>query len=741
MKERIRYILLIILYLTASSLFAQKTLSLGGRNADDIFNQNGEDDHFSSNDSIETTDVPLGFYVWTIDERFGDIKPAQPDTVTNFFQNSWDTSGKTGGYNFTGNLGSPRIARSYFDRSTGSMRETEFIFARTFDFFLKKPSQQLFTNTKSPFTNLTYHECGNQQNGEDSFRAMFATNAGKKFGMGFNIDYLYGRGYYMNQSTSSFAGMLYASYIDEKYKAHIYFNASYIKITENGGLEDDAYVTHPESFPTTYSSADMPTKLSKTWNKMHFNTLYFTHNLALGYTQYRNSKGEIVKRKKETDAGIKPFPTDSMQSKAIIDKINLDTLNLAGKLNKAKKEQADTILTPEFVAVAKLIHTFKYDFNNRRLLSNNSASATKPYYFADYYLPTDSIDDNIDYSSIKNTLAFEMNEGFKKWVKTGMRIFASHEFQRFAMPGSTVGTKDSYYRNFIAVGAQLMKDKGHYFHYNILGEMRTDGKKWGEFNAEGHADFNLPIRRDTIQLAVNARIANEQPAFLFTHFHGRSVWWDIDNLSNVFSTTIGATLRYKRTTLFFNMATIQNYVDFAHRTIANGTNSLGNPKYLYGVNVYQASKNVQIISGGIDQKFKWGILNWNTRLTLQITSDQEIVPLPKLDAYTNLYLDFRIAHVLNTQIGADLRYFTAYNAPDYSPIIGQYVLQDPTNTQKTGNYPIINAYINFHLKHTRFYIMMSHVNHSAGSGSPFLVPHYPINERVLRLGISWNFYN
>ncbi|MBQ7540391.1 MAG: putative porin [Bacteroidaceae bacterium] len=753
MKQTLRYILLIILYMCFTELSAQMTL--GGRSSDDIFNPNREDDHFSANDSIETTDVPFGFYVWNIDARFGEVKPAIPDTVTHLFYNEWDTSGKTGGYNFTGNLGSPRIARYYFDRKNGSMQETEFLFARPFDFFLKTPAKQLFTNTKSPFTNLTYHECGDKQNGEDTFRAMFATNAGKKLGLGFNLDYLYGRGYYMNQATSSFAGILYASYIDERYKAHAYFNSSYLKITENGGLEDDAYITQPESFPTAYSPADMPTKLSKTWNKLHLNTFYLTHNLSLGYTQYRNSKGEIVKRKKAHENATEQ--TSAQQADSILgSKLNaefsrtdtidslssLDSLTtLRGNMAAKTKAKADTILTPEFVAVAKVIHTLQYDFNSRLLQSNAGASATKPLYYADYFLPTDSIEDMFQYTSVKNTLALEMNEGFRKWVKTGMRIFASHEFQHFTMPGKVVDSKDKYYRNFISVGAQLMKNQGHYLHYNVLGEMRTDGKKWGEFCVEGNADFNLPVRKDTIQLAVNARIANEQPAFLFTRFHGRSAWWDIDNLSNVFSTTIGATLSYKKTMLFFKMATIQNYIDFMHNAKADGNNSLGNPKYLYGVGVYQANKNVQVITAGIDQRLKWGILNWNTRLTMQLTSDNEIIPLPKLDIYTNLYIDFRIARVLNTQIGADMRYFTAYEAPDYSPIVGQYVLQDTSVRQKVGNYPIVNAYINFHLKHTRFYVMMSHVNHSAGSGSPFLVPHYPLNERVLRLGISWNFFN
>ena len=57
-----------------------------------------------------------------------------------------------------------------------------------------------------------------------------------------------------------------------------------------------------------------------------------------------------------------------------------------------------------------------------------------------------------------------------------------------------------------------------------------------------------------------------------------------------------------------------------------------------------------------------------------------------------------------------------------------------------GNYPIVNVYANMFLKHARFYVMMSHVNKGEG-GQTFLVPHYPFNERILRLGISWNFFN
>mgnify|MGYP000042093427 FL=1 len=115
--------------------------------------------------------------------------------------------------------------------------------------------------------------------------------------------------------------------------------------------------------------------------------------------------------------------------------------------------------------------------------------------------------------------------------------------------------------------------------------------------------------------------------------------------------------------------------------------------------------------------------------------------MPAFSVWSNLYLRFRIAHVLLTEFGADARFFTAYKALTYSPLIGSYVVQDPDHATKTGSYPWVNVYANFHLKSTRFYIMASHVNYKSGSGKPFLVPHYPLNQMVLRLGISWNFFN
>ena len=50
-------------------------------------------------------------------------------------------------------------------------------------------------------------------------------------------------------------------------------------------------------------------------------------------------------------------------------------------------------------------------------------------------------------------------------------------------------------------------------------------------------------------------------------------------------------------------------------------------------------------------------------------------------------------------------------------------------------------YANFQWKRTRFFLMMYNVNQSSSGSGYFLAPHYPINPRMLKLGISWNFFD
>ncbi|MDR0795071.1 MAG: putative porin, partial [Tannerella sp.] len=107
--------------------------------------------------------------------------------------------------------------------------------------------------------------------------------------------------------------------------------------------------------------------------------------------------------------------------------------------------------------------------------------------------------------------------------------------------------------------------------------------------------------------------------------------------------------------------------------------------------------------------------------------------------YSNLYVAFTLVKVLSVQLGVDVHYHTSYHAPYYEPATQQFHVQDKI---KTGNYPLINAYANFHLKQARFFVSGYNlgtlfINHPAY----FSMPHYPLNPMVIKMGVSVMFNN
>lgn len=728
-------------------------------------------------------EIPKGIYVWTVDSRFGDRKAAQLDTLSHMYMNTIFTSGLRGEYNTTGNLGSPRQARVFVDRQVGS----QFLFTDPYDYFITPVSDFHFTNTLSPFTNLTYNNCGDRTNGEDHFTAKFGVNAGKRLGVGFKFDYLYGRGYYDSQSTSHFDYTMYGSYLGDRYQAHLLMSTNHQKVTENGGITNDNYITHPESFNESFNTSEIPTMLARNWNRNDNQHIFFTQRYSVGFkhkvpmtaeeiaarkfamasqleAKQRRAKAEAARKARQegedvdeddvkapaTFAGRPDNAKIGVRAKR--DSLTNDSLEgglqapnrlaVNGKaaadslLAKTQEAKVDTSwLKDEYVPVTSFIHTL--DFNNYRRIYE--AYQTPADYYLHRYnvaekLTGDSIYDKTTHWSLRNTFAISMLEGFNKWAKAGLKLFGTHELRHFTLPDSLA--MRSWNENALSVGAQLIKAQGRTLHYNVTGELGVAGVNAGEIHVDGGIDVNFPLWKDTMMLAASGFYHHEKPSFYYRHYQGRHFWWDDDDLSMVDHFRVQGVLRYQktRTTLRVAFDEMKNYTYFATTYTTSDAGRLAN-----AVEVRQAGDPISVFTAELKQDFTLGPLNWETVATVQKSTNEDALPLPLVNVYTNLYLRFKIAHVLKCDFGADVRYFTKYKAPDYVPAIGQYAVQANDVKTEIGNYPLVNVYANFHLKHTRFFAMMSHVN--ASSGGYFFAPHYPLNGRVFRFGVSWNFFN
>ena len=735
-----RRIVLTYIFLSVIGIWgamAQNTLN-PMNNRDRFGNQidpNTQPDNLEDSTNTEIQSLPPKLYMWKLSETLGNRTIIPADTASLNFQSTNLVEGMFGHYNYLGNLGSPRLSRLFFEREESEPT----IFMAPFSSFFTRPDQVLFTNSNVPYTNLTYYKAGNKVNGEERFKSYFSVNVNKQLAFGFNIDYLYGRGYYQNQSTSHFNAGLFGSYIGEKYQVQAVYNNFFLKMNENGGIADDQYITRPENMSggkKEYESTTIPVKLERSSNRNKDFYIYLTQRYRLGFTRRVRNTQEGKPTVSAPKASSSPsseseisasnndiaLPNDSIASKSV------STLAATNdSLPSVSTADNDSLFEEEFVPVTSFIHTLKVERSRHQF---RSGSEPEGFFPEDYKLYKNYSNDSTTAFSVKNVFGIALLEGFNKYAKAGLTAYISHKFSRYDLMNTDTLTnmrRIRYTEQEIFLGGELAKREGKLLHYNVNGEVGLVDKAIGQFRVNANLDLNFRLWKDTVNFYARGYVSNTLPSFYMRHYHSNHYNWDNDNMDKEFRTRVEGELNISHwgTNLRAGVENIKNYTYFNQSALPE-----------------QNGGNIQVLSATLKQDFRLGVFHLDNEVTWQKTSNETVLPLPQLSLYHNFYILAKLAKkVLTVQLGADVRYFTKYNAPAYAPGVQQFHLQPTDDLVEIGGYPIVNVYANLHLKRTRIFAMMYHVNAGMGSANSFLVPHYPINPRLFKIGVSWNFYD
>ncbi len=608
---------------------------------------------------------------WRITERTGEIIPGNPDTILTDYVTRQLVEGQSVAMAYLGNLGLPAESRIYFERP----QRTNFMFMDPFDIYTKSPGKFNFISTKIPYSNLSYITAGNKQVKEERMNGDMSINFGKKLNVGFNIDYLYARGYYNSQAAKHLDWTFYSSYLSDRHRVHAFINPADYTNAENGGILDDLYITDPQSITNrSIQTRDIPTVMKNTWNNMKGTRYFLNYHYNMGF-------------ERETD--------------------KLDSAGVKIK---------------QFIPVSSIIYTFDFDDKSRKFYSNDSTNLDT-LYKRDHYFYTDKpLKDSTSYFVLRNTLALSLREGFSQWAKFDLTAFITQDFRRYKiMTPDIVGEERTQTSTY--VGGEIAKRRGKILRYDAHGDLGILGDNLGDFNISGNIETRIPVWGDTASLTGSAHIKNIAPTFYENTFRSKYFVWDND-FGKTKKVYFGGTLDIPHTKMNLNVGVenISNYIYFDKSSYPR-----------------QYAGSIQVLAATLQQNMKLGILNWNNQLVYQTSSNQEILPLPDLSLYSNLFIEFKVAKVLTIQMGGNVHYFTKYYAPSYEPVTQQFKLQDET---QVGNFPLINGYINCHLKYTRFFVEFYNLGSSfIDRPAYFSLPHYPINPQVFKWGLSWNFNN
>lgn len=640
---------------------------------------------------LRAEDVPSDSlsYCWRMLEPLGLRERVPMDTLLyNYYQTAVPSS-YSPAFATTGNQASVGRNMIFMQREPMS----DFFFRDAKQYWLPDAKTMRFYNTRIPMSQLGYNTGGGREIAQDYLRLLFSGNVNKRTQIGARVDYPYSKGSYNNQAAKGLTWGLSGSYTGDRYEFQGFFNAYNMINKENGGITDDLYILDPAVLQGGVSSINpksIPTHLSNSHSRVAGKQFYMNHRYKVGYWR-------------ET------------------------------------KDENDSIVEREYIPVSSFIWTL--DFKSARHRFTNSNATEEQEFWTNHYFSTDGTTDRTRYRSLRNTFGISLLEGFNKYAKAGLAAFVTHELRTYHQTPDTLAIsgeerpegltpypfdsrmKSKENENLLYVGAQLVKQQGRILNYEATASLGLVGPAAGEIKADGNVTTRIHLLGDTVSVKGYGHFSNTTAPYLMNNFISNHFAWKND-FGKVRRLRFGGILDLPHTGTSVNVGAenIQNHIYFGPDMLP-----------------VQNGGSVQVFSVQVQQDLSWRALNWRNTLVYQTSSDDAVIPLPQFAIYSNLFLHFRVAKVLEVQMGVDLDYYTKYHAPGYQPSTMAFYNQREV---KCGNYPFMNAYVNMKLSRARFFVLFSHVNQGMFGGNDyFSLPHYPLNPRRFQMGVIVDFVN
>lgn len=542
--------------------------------------------------------------------------------------------------------------------------------------YIFREENVVFYNGRNPYTKVSYITSGQRQIAEEQFTITHHQNVAPS--TGFNLSYRNNntRGMYANQKSINKNLSIAVSHTGKRYTAHAGYIYNSGDIRENGGVKNDSLIRD--------TLIDLPRniemKLQDARNKFKGNVLFFTQTLAVPLISYNR----------------------------------LDTAKIREVLTKYKVENSTSLFFGT---------SFKYSAYNKIYTDTKPKSGD---YYENWY-----INPNITRDSIRERdIDVKLFAQFQPYNRYGL----------LGLIGAGVGYNNEQYYSFVP--RDFLVDNTDIVKSNIYIYADADGRfreylKWeadfkyipiGERSQDlsvgGKLDLSADIKKKPVTLSLQARFSLQSPShweqnFLSNHFRWRN------NFEKQSITQFKADVSIPAIELKFGAL---QYL--LHNKIYYSADAI--PK--------QYNKTVSVTEAYIYKDFVIGGLHLEHNLLGQISSNEEVVPVPAFSANLCYYYEFNVVkNVLRMQIGAEGYYNTSFYAPGYNPAIGQFYNQRDV---LTGEYPFTSVFVTGKWKRMRILLKYQHVNHELYGGRNYMsAAHYPQNRGMFKYGLSWTFYD
>jgi hypothetical protein len=555
-------------------------------------------------------------------------------------------------------------------------------------------SDARFYSTTRPYAELNYL-LGSRS--EQMIRLMHTQNLKPNWNMAFEYRLINSPGFFQNQNTNhnNYRFTSWYQSRNKRYQNFVIIVGNKLQTGESGGIQDVKFL---DSSGGAYNErSNIPTQIGPD-NPGSRN--FFSTNILTG-TFYTNATYML---RQQYDLGQK----DSIVT--------------------------DSSVIPLFYPRLRLEHTIDLTTYNYRFKDTYVGDSN--YYFYNYHLnrfnrSTDTFYIRDSWQVLTNDFSiytFPDKKNVSQFLKLGAAFQSMHAY--FDSTIYQGNSKNTY--NFFVHGEYRNRTRNQKWDVEASGNFYVNGFNAGDYNA--NISLQRLISKQIGYLQVGFQNTNRTPSFVF------------DPGSSFYLDTTAVTLKKENTTVLYG-----SFVQPKLKLRLTGSYYLLT-NYAYATvdsmeHVQQATSLFNVLQITGEKIFRIGRKGWNwkTWVILQQRVGNGPVNLPGLSTRNQIGYDGNLGFKnLRISFGAEMRYFTSYKAPNYSPLTGQYVYQD-ANTVSL-KLPDISLFLHFRIKSFSAYVRAENLNTLSPSKGGFTnnnVPtlNYPYPGLQIRVGIFWSFVN
>ena len=400
------------------------------------------------------------------------------------------------------------------------------------------------------------------------------------------------------------------------------------------------------------------------------------------------------------------------------------TQSLSIPMNFLRKDKDELALGEG--TVAYIGHSLEFSKYSKVYSDAISASDNvgRSFYFDRFNLSQTASHDSISVRNIDNkfflTLQPFSNDALLSKVTGGFgyQILNYYGFKpEYYVKGNRNETSHNTY--FYGKAQGMLKQ---YINWDAFARIYTSGYYLGDLEVAANLALSVYPIREGIHLKLHGETRLQEPGY-----YEQNLYFNHHNWNNDFVKTSKTKLEgsieipYTQTKLSVGYALIDNMIYYDSTSV-----------------VRQFKSPVHTLAASLEQNVRLWAFHFDHKIVYQMTSNDEVLPLPKLTANIRYYVQFPIVkNVLEVQVGANAVFYTKYFIQSYSPDLGVFYNQ---RTYEWGNNPYIDLFINAQWKTASIFVKYTDAFDGFLERGYFSAANYIRPSTAFKFGITWPFY-